>query len=216
MSIRFKVCCIRDREEAALAVTAGASALGLVSHMPSGPGIIDEATIASIADATPPGVASVLLTSLTRVEAIIEQARRCRVNTIQLCDRLAGGTLTELRGALPGVKLIPVIHVTGPEVIGAAREAADGADALLLDTGAPDAETRILGGTGRTHDWSVSREIVATVGIPVFLAGGLHPENVAEAVSRVRPFAVDVCSGLRDEDFRLVPARLDRFIRALA
>ena len=211
---RVKICCITTLEEAALAVRYGAAALGLVSDMPSGPGVIPEAQIAAIAAAVPPGVASFLLTSLQQVESIIEQQRRCRVNTLQLCDRLERGSYAELRAALPGIAIVQVIHVSGPDSIEEARTVAPHVDALLLDSGNPKLAVKQLGGTGRTHDWAVSRRIVELAPAPVFLAGGLHAGNVAAAVREVRPFGVDLCSGVRT-DGRLDQAKLAAFFDAL-
>ena len=103
---RVKICCIGSVEEAKMAIKAGAAALGLVSAMPSGPGVISEDLIAEIAATIPPGVASFLLTSQQDVSAIIEQQKRCRVNTIQLCDGLAMESYSLLRDAMPGVALV--------------------------------------------------------------------------------------------------------------
>jgi phosphoribosylanthranilate isomerase len=183
--------------------------------MPSGPGPIEDAEIAAIAAVVPPPVATFLLTSATEPEAIIAHARRCRTNTVQLVDRVAPATYAQLRAALPGIRLVQVIHVGGEEAVGEAREIAPLADALLLDSGRPHEAIRVLGGTGRTHDWAISRQIVEAASCPVFLAGGLRPDNVGAAVSTVRPFAVDVCTGVRT-DYRLDPARLQAFVAAVA
>lgn len=194
---RVKVCCIQSVEEAQLAIRYGASALGLVSRMPSGPGVIDEDLIAEIAARVPPPVATFLLTSAESAEEIIAQQRRTRVNTIQIVDRLQPGAHAELRRALPGISLVQVIHVTGEESIDEARSVASGVDALLLDSGNPKLAVKELGGTGRTHDWRISRRIREAVDVPVFLAGGLKAENVRDAIAAVGPFALDLCSGLR-------------------
>ena len=194
---RIKICCISTLAEAQLAIRHGASALGLVSEMPSGPGVIDEAQIVQIAAAVPPPVATFLLTSKTDLAEIIAQQRRCRTNTIQLCDRLKRGTHRDLRAALPGVSIVQVIHVNGEEAIAEALEAAPEVDAILLDSGNQNLPVKQLGGTGRTHDWSLSRRIREAVEVPVFLAGGLNPANAAEAFRQVRPFGLDVCSGVR-------------------
>jgi phosphoribosylanthranilate isomerase len=211
---RFKICCIASVDEARLAVACGASAVGLVSDMPSGPGVIDEDTIAAIVATVPPGVGSFLLTSLLEAEAIVAQQRRCRVNTIQLCDRPRPGTHRELRRALPGIALVQAVHVTGEGALAEAFEAAPHVDAILLDSGDPSRPVKELGGTGRAHDWSISRRIRAAVASPVFLAGGLRPQNVAEAIRTVEPFAVDVCSGVRT-DGRLDEAKLRAFAAAV-
>ena len=204
---RVKICCIADPAEAALAVRYGASAVGLVSAMPSGPGPIAEELIATIAARVPPGVATFLLTSRQDAEGIIEQQRRCRTNTIQMVDRLERGTYEDLREALPGVKLVQVIHVGGQESFDEAVLIAPHVDALLLDSGNQSLAVKELGGTGRVHDWEVSRAIREAVDVPVFLAGGIRAENAAEALRQVGPFALDVCSGVRT-DGRLDEAKL--------
>jgi phosphoribosylanthranilate isomerase len=212
---RVKICCIASREEAWLAIRAGASALGLVSAMPSGPGPIEEALIAEIAPAVPPGVATFLLTCLEDVDAIVAQQRRCRTNTLQLVDRLPPGAHARLRAALPGVGLVQVVHVVGEQSIEEAVAVAHQVDALLLDSGNQSLPVKELGGTGRVHDWEISQRIRAAVQIPIYLAGGLRPENVGQAIRQVGPFGLDLCSGVR-ADGRLDPARLARFFEAVA
>jgi len=207
---RVKICCIASREEARLAVECGASALGLVSEMPSGPGVISEELIAEIAARVPPTVATFLLTCRQDAASIIEQQRRCRVNTIQLCDRVPREVYGELRAWLPGVALVQVVHVGGEESFDEALNVAPHVDALLLDSGNQALAVKELGGTGRTHDWRVSRRIRDSVAVPVFLAGGLKPENVAAGIEAVRPFGLDVCSGVRTEG-RLDAEKLKRF-----
>ena len=211
---RVKICCIASLEEACLAVELGASALGLVSEMPSGPGVIPEELIAQIAAATPPGVDSFLLTSRQAAAAIIDQQRRLRVTTLQICDRLSTGAHAELRHALPGVRLVQVVHVTGPESVDEAVAVALQVDALLLDSGNPALTVKELGGTGRRHDWSLSREIRESVAIPIFLAGGLRPHNVAEAMEAVGPYGLDICTGVRSKG-QLDPQKLSAFFSAV-
>jgi phosphoribosylanthranilate isomerase len=198
-----------------MAIDAGAAALGLVSRMPSGPGMISDEAVAEIAAALPPAVDSFLLTSLQDVEAIAAQQRAAGTRTIQLVDELPAGAHAGLRAALPGVKLVQVIHVTGPGSVKEAEAVAPFVDALLLDSGNPALEVKELGGTGRRHDWELSRRIHAAVEVPLFLAGGLRPDNVREAVETVGPFGLDVCSGLRSgEGFDLDPDKLGRFMAA--
>ena len=194
---RVKICCIASVDEAKLAIKYGASAIGLVSEMPSGPGPIPEKLIEEIAAAIPPGVSSFLLTSKQDVDSIIEQQRRTKVNTIQLVDRLLYGTHSDLKKALPGISIVQVIHVTGEESINEAVDVSKFVNAILLDSGNQSLKIKELGGTGRTHDWDISKKIVKSVNVPIFLAGGLKPENIKEAVNKVRPFGVDVCSGVR-------------------
>jgi phosphoribosylanthranilate isomerase len=180
-----------------MAIRYGASALGLVSEMPSGPGVIPEDLIARIAAVVPPAVSSFLLTSKQDALAIVAQQRRCGANTIQICDRLESGTYAELRAAMPGIALVQVIHVNGDSSLGEAVSIAPEVDAILLDSGNQSLKIKELGGTGRAHDWSISRRICEAVEKPVFLAGGLNAGNVAEAIKLVGPFAIDVCSGVR-------------------
>lgn len=212
---RVKICCISSLAEAELAIRYGASALGLVSAMPSGPGVIEEGLIAEIAARVPPPIATFLLTSKQDVSSIIYQQRRLRANTIQIVDRLEQGSYGDLRAALPGISLVQVIHVTGEESVEEALAVAPHVDAILLDSGNQKLSVKELGGTGRTHDWRLSRKIREMVGVPIFLAGGLKPENVAEAIQAVEPFGLDLCSGVRT-DGKLDEAKLARFFDCVA
>jgi phosphoribosylanthranilate isomerase len=199
-----------------MAIAAGASALGLVSAMPSGPGSITEALIAEIAATVPAPIDTFLLTALQDAEAIIAQHRRCRTSVLQLVDAVAVATLQRLRAALPAVRLVQVIHVTGPEALVQAQVAAPWVDALLLDSGNPALAVKQLGGTGRTHDWALSRRIRDAVApLPVWLAGGLHAGNVAAAVAAVAPYGLDLCTGVRGDD-RLDRDKLGAFFSSLA
>lgn len=211
---RFKICCIRDERELELAIDAGASAVGLVSAMPSGPGPIDDDAIVRLLRRVPPGVASFLLTSRTDPESIMEQHRRLPATVLQLVDRLDPGAHRTLRRALPGVGLVQVIHVEDGGAVDEVRSLAQEVDAILLDSGRPGAAVKELGGTGRVHDWAISREVVDAVDVPVYLAGGLNGSNVASAVASVRPFGVDVCSGVRT-DGALDHRKLMAFVEAL-
>ena len=199
MKPRVKICCISSHREAALAISYGASALGLVSEMPSGPGVISDDLARDIAARVPPSVASFLLTSKQSAESVIEQQRDVRPNTLQLVDRLTHGTYQEIRDALPGISLVQVIHVQDEESLEEALRVAPDVDALLLDSGNQRRAVKLLGGTGQTHDWTISRRIVEQVEKPVFLAGGLKPENVLVAVEEVMPFGLDICSGVRTD-----------------
>ena len=212
--VRVKICCIADRDEATLAISAGADAVGLVSAMPSGPGVIGDVQIAEIARSVPPPVATFLLTSRVDAAAIIKQHARCATAVLQLCDHVPPDELRALRASLPTVKLIQVIHVVDQASVDEALAVAPLVDALLLDSGNPRLAVKELGGTGRTHDWRLSRQIRDQCGRPLFLAGGLTPANVAEAVASVEPFGVDLCNGVRSEG-RLDPVKLRAFFAAL-
>jgi phosphoribosylanthranilate isomerase len=214
--VRFKVCCVASPEELHAATEAGASAVGLVSSMPSGPGVIPDAQIADIARQVPPGVDSFLLTSLQDPEAIIEQHRQARTSTLQLVDELPAGAHARLRAALPGIRLVQVVHVVDQGAIDQAATAAQFVDAVLVDSGNPTLEVKQLGGTGRRHDWAVSARIRKQLNVPIFLAGGLNADNVAEAIDTVQPFALDVCTGVRDEALALDLDKLARFATAVA
>ncbi len=209
---RVKICCISSPEEAKLAIAHGAAALGLVSAMPSGPGVIEEQLIREITDFVPPGVATFLLTSKQSVEEIIQQHHYCRTNTIQLCDRLITGTYQDLHQALPGIKIVQVIHITGKESIAESIDISTQVDAILLDSGNQSLPTKELGGTGRIHDWSISQQIRAAISVPLFLAGGLNFRNVQQAIAQVQPFGLDLCSSVRT-DGKLDTAKLSQFMQ---
>ena len=211
---RVKICCISSIGEAQLAMAHGASALGLVSEMPSGPGVIPDRLIAEIAASVPSPVSTFLLTARRDADAIIDQHAVCRTTTIQLVDAVEPAELRRLRRGLPQVKLVQVIHVRSEASIVEAMEASGFVDALLLDSGNPSLQVKELGGTGRVHDWQLSRRIREQSSVPVFLAGGLRASNVHEAVHMVRPFGLDLCSSVR-VDGRLDAGRLGEFMRAV-
>jgi phosphoribosylanthranilate isomerase len=212
---RVKICCNESIEEAWLAIKHGASAIGLVSDMPSGPGVITEDLIRDIAARVPPAISTFLLTCKQDAAAIIKQQRYCRTNTIQICDRLETKVYRELRAAMSGIALVQVIHVTGEESVTEAISVAPYVDAILLDSGNQSLAVKELGGTGRTHDWKLSRKIREGVNVPVFLAGGIKPQNVRDAVHQVAPFAIDICTGVRT-DSRLDEQKLSALFRELS
>jgi phosphoribosylanthranilate isomerase len=213
---RVKVCCMKSIDEVWMAIEAGASAVGLVSPMPSGPGPISNEKAAEIAAEVTPGIDAFLLTPLQTVEELVEQNRLVNARTLQLVDELPKGAHAELRRAMPGVKLVQVIHVVGPESVEEAAAVAPDVDAILLDSRNPSLEVNELGGTGRRHGWALSRRIREAVDVPLWLAGGLNPDNAREAIESVQPFALDVCSGLRSgEGYDLDQNKLDRFMAAV-
>ncbi|HEX2716445.1 MAG TPA: phosphoribosylanthranilate isomerase [Gemmatimonadaceae bacterium] len=200
-------------EEAALALRNGATALGFVMRMPSGPGPIEQELAREIIATLPPSVPTFLLTCEHDADAIVAQLRGTGANTVQLVDAVSPDTRQRIRRELPDVRVVQVIHVTDEESIDEAREAAETSQMLLLDSGNPKAATRELGGTGRVHDWRISRAIRDNVTVPLWLAGGLRASNVADAVRVVGPYGVDVCSGVRT-DGRLDPEKLRTFVAA--
>jgi phosphoribosylanthranilate isomerase len=214
MKPRVKICCIANPQEAADAISFGASAIGLVGKMPSGPGPISDEEIYRIAKTVPPPIATFLLTSEQTPQGIIDHHHRTKTNTIQIVDELEGRDYAAIRDALLHVKLVQVIHVTGEESVDEAYELASHVDAILLDSGNPKLAVKELGGTGRRHDWRLSRKIVETCGKPVFLAGGLNADNVREAIETVQPFGLDLCSGVRT-DGKLDLRKLETFFAAI-
>lgn len=197
MTPRIKICCIAGIEEARLAIELGASAVGLVARMPSGPGPIPDELIREIALSVPPPIATFMLTCETSVKEIINHHRRTNTNTIQIVDMLSEGTYAELKANLPSVKIVQVIHVIDELSVESAIRISHEVDALLLDSGNPNLTIKELGGTGRVHNWNLSRMIRDKAACPVFLAGGLNPSNIKQAIEKVQPFGVDVCSGVR-------------------
>ena len=183
---RIKICCISSSDEAKMAIKFGAAALGLVANMPSGPGVITDEEILKIAQSVPPAISTFMLTSETSAEEIIEHHKRTLTNTIQIVDELKEGTYQKIREVLPAIKIVQVIHV--------------------IDE---------LGGTGRVHNWALSRKIVEQSKVPVFLAGGLKAENVRQAIEQVQPFGIDLCSGVRSDN-KLDPRKLETFFTTLS
>ena len=211
---KVKICGIQSIEEAKLAIKYGGSAIGLVSEMPSGPGVISEDLIEEIAAAVPSTIDSFLLTSKTDADSIIAQHNKCKTTTLQIVDSVNIDVYDKLRKELPSIKLVQVIHVTDEESITEAKNVAQYVDALLLDSGNQKLKVKELGGTGRTHDWTISRKIRDTVSVPVYLAGGINAMNVLDAVKKVKPFGVDLCSGVR-ENGKLNEKRLEEFFTVI-
>ena len=214
MRTRIKICCISSVEEAKMAIAHGADALGLVGKMPSGPGPIEDELIAAIAKTIHPPIASFLLTSEQSSAAIIDHIKRTGVNTVQIVDELTTGTYDHIHDAIPHVRIVQVIHVSGEESIEQALTVHQHVDAILLDSGNPKAAIKTLGGTGNTHNWNISRELIKAVSVPVFLAGGLNAGNVWEAIQTAQPFGVDICSGVRTNG-KLDAEKLKAFISAV-
>ncbi len=199
---QVKICCIASVAEARAAQAAGAAALGLVSAMPSGPGVVADAVIAEVAAAVRAehgqALQTFLLTARAQAQAIAAQHAQAGTTTLQLVDHVPPAELRRLRTLCPGVALVQVIHVTGEASVAEALAAAPLVDALLLDSGNPALAVKQLGGTGRTHDWALSRRIRDAVHpLPLWLAGGLRVHNVAEAIAAVRPHGLDLCTGVR-------------------
>lgn len=212
--MKIKICCISSQEEAQIAISAGADVLGLVAKMPSGPGTIDDILIQNIVTIIPKHIDSFLLTPKTNPYDIIQHQHFTGASCIQLVDAVSIEDYPILRTHLPNVKLIQVIHVRNEESIQEAIKYDKLADMILLDSGNPTLTIKELGGTGRKHDWIISRKIVESVSIPVFLAGGLNPENIHEAIETVNPYGLDICSGVRSNG-KLNSEKLSCLIKAI-
>jgi phosphoribosylanthranilate isomerase len=210
---RIKICCMASLEEARLAIRAGADAVGLVGPMPSG-GSIDDATIAAIAASVPPPIATFLLTSEVTAAGIAQHVLRTRPSAVQIVSQIDKSEAVGLADALPGTRRVQVIHVEDERALRLIDDYAPYVHAFLLDSGRPSLAVPEFGGTGRVHDWQISAEFVRRSPHPVFLAGGLTPANVGEAIRLVRPFGVDLCSGVRT-DRRLDPTKLTAFVQAV-
>lgn len=214
MNLRVKICCISTIHEAKTAIQAGASALGLVAKMPSGPGPISDDLILQIAKSVPSDIDTFMLTSETTQKGIIEHHKRTLTNTIQIVDALSEGTYHEIKNQLPHIQLVQVIHVIDERSVDEAIRISEMVDLLLLDSGNPNAAIKELGGTGRIHNWTLSQKIVEQSKVPVYLAGGLNANNVQQAIDLVKPFGLDLCSGVRTNG-QLDPFKLEVFFNAI-
>lgn len=210
---RVKICCIISINEAQTAVECGASALGLVGNMPSGPGVISDELIHDIVCTVPPPIATFLLTSETDAAKIITHHQRVHTNVIQIVDELKTGTYKQIKAALPSVKIVQVIHVINEQSVEQAIRISSNVDAILLDSGNPNLVVKELGGTGRIHNWKLSQKIRESIDVPLFLAGGLNKNNVREAIEYVQPFGLDLCSGVRTNG-KLDRGKLKEFMAA--
>ena len=211
---KVKICCISSIAEAKLAVDYGAAAIGLVAKMPSGPGVISDELISAIAKTVPSSVDTFLLTSETSYEAIVEHHKRVNTTTIQIVDALSNRQYNEIRASLPNVKLVQVIHIIDETALQEAIEISPWVDAILLDSGNPNLDVKVLGGTGKTHNWEMSKKIREAINLPVFLAGGINKDNLKQAIDIVQPYGVDLCSSVRTNG-QLDEKKLEMLFNAL-
>ena len=214
MKVKVKICCISSIEEASLAIAHGAAAIGLVGRMPSGPGIITDELIHSIAKTVPPPIDSFLLTSETTAEAIIEHHNKVNTTTIQMVDALTDRQYHKIREAIPHVKLVQVIHVLDEKAVQEAIEISEWVDAILLDSGNPNLSNKVLGGTGKIHNWDLSKKIRENISIPTYLAGGINKDNIRKAIDHVQPYGIDLCSSVRTNG-QLDERKLEELFKAL-
>jgi phosphoribosylanthranilate isomerase len=212
-AVRVQIAGISTLPDALAVERAGADAIGFTLGLPTGPhNGLDEAGARAIIRALPPLIVPVLITYRVTAAEVAPLCRYLGVATVQLHAPAAPAEIAAMRAAVPGLKVILAVHVTGDDAIVVAQAAAHHADALILDT--YDPATGRHGATGITHDWTISRRIVEAVTVPVILAGGLTPENVARAIRRVRPWAVDVHTGVERADGSTDHARVRAFVAA--
>ncbi|WP_394742187.1 phosphoribosylanthranilate isomerase [Natronococcus roseus] len=204
---RVKACGTTCEGDLEAAVEAGADAVGLISEVPVDTHReIEPERARSLAAAAPPFVTTVLVTMPETPEAAIELVERVGADAVQLHGTLEPDEVASVREAVDATVLVVL---EAGESDAATAEAYDAvADGLLVDT--PAAEGG--GGTGETHDWELTRELAADLDSPLVLAGGLTPENVAEAVRAVDPFAVDVASGIENAEGRTDPEAIRTFV----
>jgi phosphoribosylanthranilate isomerase len=214
MRTRIKVCCIASAEEARLAIEVGADALGFVAAGPGSPRTVADEFIADTAAAAPPPIATFLLTAEQTAAGIADHVRRTRTTAVQILNHIHPDEAERLAAIAPFVRRVQVIHVEGPEALDLIPTYAPHVHAFLLDSGRPYASSPVFGGTGQAHDWDVSAAFVRASQRPVFLAGGLSAANAAQAIRQVRPFGLDLCSGVRS-DGRLDVRKLTDFISAV-
>src|SRR5262249_6130052 len=209
--VRVQIAGISSLDEALAAERAGADALGFTLRLPSGVHDgLTEAKARDIIAQLPPFVVSVAITYEATARAAVELCRYLGVMAVQLHGDFPTGELRLIRAALPHLKLIRAVHVTGPDAIARAHALERHVDALILDTYDPVSGRG--GATGKTHDWEVSRALVQAVRVPIILAGGLTPDNVATAIRRVEPWGVDVHTGVEDPDGTRNLAKIRAFI----
>ena len=212
--VRVKVCCITSEEEASAAVSLGADRVGLIAAHPGVETGLSDRVLAETGNWVPETTDRVLLTPYLDAPSIVAHVERVGVGVVQICDHVDQEVHHAIRAACPLLEIVQVVHVESPSSVGLAQVMARSVDALLLDSGVSGADFSALGGTGKIHDWAISRAIVDAVSVPVWLAGGLNPENVGRGIETVRPYGVDLCSGVRSEG-ALDRSKLRRFMAAV-
>lgn len=197
--MRVKICGTATFADLDCAVAAGADAVGFlmgITHVTQD--AVTPETAAAMVATLPPFIVPVAVTHLTKPSDLIRIVELSRCTTLQIQDMVTPDDIAEVREALPYLRIMKAVHVMDESAIATAKYFSDTADAILLDTRTADR----IGGTGITHDWNISAKIVKECSCPVILAGGLTPENVTEAITRVRPYAVDVHTGVKKNGVR--------------
>jgi len=190
--VKIQIYTMQTVDEAQAVAALGVDHVGVTPSNSGLPGEVDFTTARAIVDAVRNLAVSVALSVDSDLDAIERMVLAVRPDILHLCglkNTLSPEAVRALRGRLPNVPIMQAVSITGPEALDVALAYQDVADYLILDSQAPDIAG--IGASGVTHDWSISREIVRQVKIPVILAGGLSPENVAEAIRMVQPWGVD-------------------------
>ncbi|MBI3781982.1 MAG: phosphoribosylanthranilate isomerase [Deltaproteobacteria bacterium] len=214
MSVRIQIAGVATLDEALALEALGVDALGFTVRLPSGlHDDLTEAKARSIISALPPFISTVAITYVDNAREAVDLCRYLGVSALQLHGEFPAADIDLVRAGLPHLKIIRAVHVTGEQAFVEARSLARRVDALILDTFDP--QTGRHGATGKTHDWTISRKIVEGVPAKVILAGGLTPENVGAAIRTVRPWGVDVHTGVEDADGRRDVGRMQAFVAAV-
>lgn len=211
-NVRVKICGNKRVEDALEAIRLGADAIGLlVGQEHVSRDFISPLAAASIAKQLPPFCAIALVTDITGVAEILQLVNFIGVNTLQLHGNSSPEDMKLIKKELPYLKIIKSLHIIDEASIGIGKKYIGVADAILLDS---FNETKNqIGGTGKTHNWNISRKIVDEYNTPIILAGGLSPDNVAEAIKFVRPYGVDVNTGTKGENGFKDYKKMEMFIR---
>jgi len=210
--MRVKICGIRSLDEAKEVIEAGADALGFHVELDHSRCPVAAATASGIISKLPPFISSVVVTSETDPKKLLLIMKSTGATTLQLHKEVSPETVNAVKSVFFNTKIYVAISVTSDESIAIAKNFENSADTVILDS--VNKETGARGGTGKTHDWSISRKIVESTSLRVILAGGLNPGNVVDAIKAVRPYAVDVNSGVSNpdgtKDFLRVKGFVDR------
>ncbi len=191
-NVRVKICGLTREEDLAVAVAAGADAVGFIVGVPSSPRNLTLEMAEMLLSQVPIFVDSVVVTAPKSIKQLVEVCEGLKPSAIQIHGKEPLDS-SEIREKIKDTRLIKTVYVTEDALNETAIEDSKMFDALLLDSFSKGQ----YGGTGKVHDWTLSRQIKEAVApVPVILAGGLKPENVKEAILKVQPYAVDVASGV--------------------
>lgn len=221
--MKVQIYTMQTVSEALAAAAAGVDYLGVTPSSRGLPGEISYATAREIVDALDGKAQRVALSVESDLDMIAGMVEAVRPDVLHLCGNIKLVTpdhVKQLRQKLlllyPGLKILQAIPMTGPEALDHAAAFEPYSDTFILDSVAAHIDG--IGAAGVTHDWSLSREIVARSKIPVILAGGLGPDNVRAAIEAVRPWAVDSLTHtnrpLAEGGFRKDIDRIAAFVKA--